>query len=201
MDPLLPRAFLFCYFLLFFLFAFVWRSVLVWRRTGVNPFVLPAGDDAQGYVGRAFRVVMIGTALIAALPVLSSAAPRWLGSWPLLASLPAAAFGWLLLAVALVLLLVAQAQMGASWRIGIDGARATALVRHGLFARSRNPIFLAMRLELLGLFLVLPGVAAAAVLVAGEILMQVQVRLEEQHLAAQHGAAYADYCARVRRWL
>jgi protein-S-isoprenylcysteine O-methyltransferase Ste14 len=29
----------------------------------------------------------------------------------------------------------------------------------------------------------------------------VRVRLEEQHLAALHGAAYADYCARVRRWL
>ena len=40
------------YFLIYFTFAFIWRSVLVYRRTGKNPFVLPSGDDAYGYVGR-----------------------------------------------------------------------------------------------------------------------------------------------------
>jgi len=201
MDPLLPPAFLLAYFLVFFALAFVWRSLRVWRSTGINPFVLPGGDDAHAYVGRAFKVVVGGCGVVAALPVLTADAPRWLGAWPALASVPLAACGWLLLAAALAWLLVAQAQMGASWRIGIDSARPTALVQHGLFACSRNPIFLAMRVELLGVFLVLPGAASAAVLVAGEILMQVQVRLEEQHLAALHGATYADYCARVRRWL
>ena len=201
MDPLLPPVFLLAYFVAFFAFAFVWRSLRVWRRTGVNPVVLPAGDDAYAYVGRAFKLVMVGCGVVAALPVLAADAPRWLGAWTALASVPAAVCGWLLLVVALFWLLVAQAQMGASWRIGIDSARPTALVQHGLFARSRNPIFLAMRVELLGFFLVLPSAASASLLVAGEILMQVQVRLEEQHLAALHGQVYADYCARVRRWL
>ena len=201
MDPLLPPAFLLAYFLVFFLLAFVWRSLLVWRRTGINPFVLPAGDDVCGYVGRAFRLVMPGCALVAALPVVGARASDWLGTWQVFVSQPAAGCGWLMLAAALAWLLVAQAQMGASWRIGIDSERAATLVQHGLFAWSRNPIFLAMRVELLGLFLVLPSAASAAVLVAGEILMQVQVRLEEQHLAALHGAEYASYRARVRRWL
>ncbi|MBP9035557.1 MAG: hypothetical protein KBG29_16810 [Pseudomonadales bacterium] len=201
MDPLLPPAFLPGYFLVFFALAFVWRSLRVWRSTGINPLVLPGGDDAHAYVGRAFKVVMVGCGAVAAAPVLCADAPRWLGAWPALASVLLAACGWLLLVAALAWLLVAQAQMGASWRIGIDSARPTALVQHGLFARSRNPVFLAMRVALLGFFLVLPSAASAAVLVAGEILMQVQVRLEEEHLAALHGAAYADYCARVRRWL
>jgi protein-S-isoprenylcysteine O-methyltransferase Ste14 len=74
-------------------------------------------------------------------------------------------------------------------------------VQGGLFAISRNPIFLAMRVTLLGLFLVLPSAATLSLLVAGEILMQVQVRLEEKHLASLHGAEYAAYCQRVRRWL
>jgi protein-S-isoprenylcysteine O-methyltransferase Ste14 len=74
-------------------------------------------------------------------------------------------------------------------------------VQGGLFAISRNPIFLAMRVTLLGLFLVLPSAATLSLLVAGEILMQVQVRLEEEHLASLHGAEYAAYCHRVRRWL
>ena len=66
---------------------------------------------------------------------------------------------------------------------------------------SRNPIFLAMRVNLLGLFLVFPSAVTAALLVAGEILMQVQVRLEEQHLANLHGQVYDAYRAKVRRWL
>jgi protein-S-isoprenylcysteine O-methyltransferase Ste14 len=201
MDPLLPPGFLLAYFAAFFLLGILWRSLLVWRRTGINPFVLPSTDDAYGYVARAFKLVMGACAAVAALPVLSTRAPDWLGAWPALSSVPGAACGWLLLLAALAWLLVAQVQMGASWRIGIDSARPTALVRHGLFARSRNPIFLAMRAELLGLFLVLPGAVTLAVLVAGEILMQVQVRLEERHLAALHGTDYADYCARVPRWL
>jgi protein-S-isoprenylcysteine O-methyltransferase Ste14 len=75
------------------------------------------------------------------------------------------------------------------------------LVQHGLFARSRNPIFLSMRMALLGLVLVAPSAATLVLLVAGELLMQVQVRLEEQHLTGLHGERYAAYCHRVRRWL
>lgn len=91
--------------------------------------------------------------------------------------------------------------MGASWRIGIDAQRSTELVQHGFFSVSRKPIFLAMRVNLLGLFLVFPAGSTLALLVAGEILMQVQVRLEEQHLLRLNGPAYATYCSRVRRWL
>ena len=85
--------------------------------------------------------------------------------------------------------------------VGIDTQRRTELVQHGLFAISRNPIFLAMRVNLLGLFLISPSAASLAILVAGEILMQVQVRLEEQHLLNMHPTLYASYQQNVRRWL
>jgi protein-S-isoprenylcysteine O-methyltransferase Ste14 len=58
--------------------------------------------------------------------------------------------------------------MGASWRIGIDSANATELVSKGLFSVSRNPIFLAIRLALLGFFLVAPNAATLAILAAAE---------------------------------
>ena len=67
MDTLLPPVFLLAYFVAFFAFAFVWRSLRVWRRTGVNPVVLPAGDDAYAYVGRAFKRVMVCCGVVAAL--------------------------------------------------------------------------------------------------------------------------------------
>jgi protein-S-isoprenylcysteine O-methyltransferase Ste14 len=194
------RYSLLAYFLAYFMLAFVWRSFIVYRRTGVNPFVLPSSDDAYGYVGRAFKFVVFGGAMVVSLIAFAGQAPVWLGAYPALQSWAIFSVGWLLLCVSLIWLLVAQAQMGASWRIGIDAQRHTELVQHGLFSVSRNPIFLAMRVNLLGLFFVFPAAGTLALLVAGEILIQVQVRLEEQHLLQLHGQSYANYCSRVGRW-
>ncbi|MGH9837309.1 MAG: hypothetical protein ACREEM_00820 [Blastocatellia bacterium] len=61
--------------------------------------------------------------------------------------------GVALLLASLIWILIAQKQMGESWRIGIDREQKTALVNRGVFRLSRNPIFLGMRLTLLGYFL------------------------------------------------
>ncbi len=189
------------YFLIYFTFAFIWRSVPVYRRTGKNPFVLPSGDDAYGYVGRAFKFVIAAVAFIVAVNATAPGLLPPLGACPVLQIPSLRVFGWALLLAALAWTLVAQAQMGDSWRIGIDSANSTALVTSGLFAISRNPIFLAMRINLLGLFAVLPNALTLLTLIAGEMLMQVQVRLEETHLAGLHAEQYAQYRKRVRRWL
>jgi protein-S-isoprenylcysteine O-methyltransferase Ste14 len=191
---------LLAYFIAYLLLAFVWRSVIVYKRFGKNPLVLPNRDDAYGYVGRAFKAVVF---LVAGIVTLNAFAPSLVASLgPILPLQTAtvALVGWALLAASLLVLLAAQAQMGSSWRIGIDEENKTDLVRTGLFARSRNPIFLAMRVNLLGLLLVLPNAVTLTLFVAGEVLMQVQVRLEEVHLLCLHAKQYQDYCASVRRW-
>jgi protein-S-isoprenylcysteine O-methyltransferase Ste14 len=189
------------YFALYFFLGFVWRSLLVFRQTGINPIVLPATDDAYGYVGRAFKLAMLACMGVVLTITFVERADVWLGSYPALQAPALRLTGWVLLLLALVWLLVAQAQMGIAWRVGIDAHQPTPLVQHGLFSRSRNPIFLSMRVALLGLVLVVPSAATLVLLVAGELLMQVQVRLEEQHLSGLHGERYAAYCDRVRRWL
>ena len=192
---------LLAYFALYFFLGFVWRSLLVFRQTGINPIVLPATDDAYGYVGRAFKLAMLACMGVVLTITFVERADVWLGSYPALQAPALRLTGWVLLLLALVWLLVAQAQMGIAWRVGIDAHQPTPLVQHGLFSRSRNPIFLSMRVALLGLVLVVPSAATLVLLVAGELLMQVQVRLEEQHLSGLHGERYAAYCDRVRRWL
>ncbi|MFO0490722.1 MAG: methyltransferase family protein, partial [Curvibacter sp.] len=82
-----------------------------------------------------------------------------------------------------------------------DSTNRTELVSKGLFSVSRNPIFLSTRLALLGFFMVAPNAFTLAILAAGEIVIQVQVRLEEMHLSGLHGAAYDQYCSQVPRWL
>jgi protein-S-isoprenylcysteine O-methyltransferase Ste14 len=188
------------FFALYFVLAFVWRGVTVYRRTGVNPLVLPRRDDAHGYIGRAFKVVLIGVAALLAAETFSPGGVHRFGQADLLDTPIARVLGWTVLWASLVWLVIAQAQMGNSWRVGIDEARTTDLVTRGVFGWSRNPIFLGLRVTLAGLILVLPFGSTLALAVAAEVLIQVQVRLEETHLRALHGDRYEAYVRRVRRW-
>ncbi len=189
------------YLVAFFGVALVWRSYRVWRTTGVNPYVLTRGEDALSYVGGLFRLSLIAITAIVIVYVLSAEAYAWLVPIAWLAHSGVALLGFALLMAALAWVLVAQIQMGESFRIGVDTAHATALIRHGLFGVSRNPIFLGMLVMLLGFGLVLPSAASLAVSVLGYASIQIQVRLEEEHLTRLHGDAYRAYQRAVRRWL
>ena len=189
------------YFLFYFAIAFVARSWLTWRRTGINPFVLGNSESAHDFVGKLFRLVVLAVALAVALNAFAPAAMQWLTPILWLEHGAVAGLGWLLLIGTLLWIALAQVQMGNSWRIGIDTNRKTELIQQGLFGVSRNPIFLGMRLNLLGFFLIMPNAVTLTILVAGDILVQIQVRLEEEYLRQLHGAAYNAYCQQVRRWL
>jgi protein-S-isoprenylcysteine O-methyltransferase Ste14 len=106
-----------------------------------------------------------------------------------------------ILLVSLVWVALAQVQMGKSWRIGIDKENKTDLVETGIFSLSRNPIFLGMRAMLFGLFLMIPNALTLLTWILGDVLMQIQVRLEEEFLRSVHGDGYQDYKTRVRRWI
>lgn len=197
----MERWALFLFFVLYFVIGFAWRSWRVWRQTGVNPYVLPAGDDAQGYAARGFRYVLIGLGLYTVLQAAWPQTDDLLGRLAWLNGPALRLAGWSLLLLSFAWMCVAQSQMGASWRIGIDTERKTELVRHGLFRLSRNPIFLALRASLLGLLMLRPNAATLTLALAGELLMQMQVRQEEAFLRQRHGTGYEEYCAHTRRWL
>lgn len=187
-------------FTLYFVVAFVVPTLRVWHATGKNPYVLPVGDDAHGFVSRAMKVLIAALFAYFIVKQLWPAAGMQMGmlgvaQWPFLRTT-----GWIALLGAIVWTVIAQYQMGQSWRIGIDMQHRTGLVTTGLFAWSRNPIFLAMRICLAALLMIQPNAVTLAFFLAGDLVMQFQVRLEEAFLRQQHGSAYSQYCARVRRW-
>ncbi|KIQ96559.1 putative protein-S-isoprenylcysteine methyltransferase [Lysobacter sp. A03] len=71
----------------------------------------------------------------------------------------------------------------------------------GVFALSRNPIYLGNTLLLLGLALALhwPWLLVTA-LVAAVSVNQLAIKREERHLAARFGPVFAEYSQRVPRW-
>lgn len=177
------------------------RTHLTWRRTGINPYVLGKSDSAYDHIGRLFRVSL---ALIVSVIMVYAWVPA---AYALLTPI-----GWLerpwfdavgvaLLSFAFLWIVAAQMQMGDAWRVGIDKKKQTELVQRGVFRLSRNPIFLGMRLLLLDLFLTLPSAVMLALWWLGDVLLQIQVRLEEEHLRSVHGEVYRDYAQKTRRWL
>ena len=101
----------------------------------------------------------------------------------------------------LILLLLSLVSFGKSFRVGIDIDHPDRLVTTGLFAFSRNPIYLAFGFVLLGQFLVFPNWILLVYLAAGIWLFHRQVLREEEFLTKHYRQEYTAYCNRVRRYL
>ena len=195
------KIFLPIYFLLFFGLAMFWRSYIAWKRTGINPYKLGNGDTVHDFVGKLFRLTLIVAALIVFVFSFLDQYYEWLSPIAWMNSSVLMMIGIALLVLALIWVLVAQLHMGDSWRIGIDEESKSALVQHGLFGVSRNPIFLGMLVMLVGLLLLLPTAVTLTITVLGFVLIHVQVRLEEAFLTEKYGEDYRKYQMNVRRWI
>jgi hypothetical protein len=117
--------------------AFGVRTWLQIRRTGTSGF--------RGISGRPGSLVWWGGVLFPTALLLGLAAPTLMITGitaPVLPAHPALAAAGLIAGLAgLVVVLLAQAAMGSSWRIGVDDTERTELIRSGLFRSIRNPIF------------------------------------------------------------
>lgn len=189
------------YLVVYFGIAFVWRSVVVYKTTGINPYVLGGSDNAYDYIGVVFRLTFLAVVGVIILFSVFSGFYDYVAPIAWLESEFVRWFGLILLIISLIWTSIAQVQMGTSWRIGIDKKNKTELVESGLFKVSRNPIFLGMGLALIGFFLTIPNAITLLTMILGDVLMQIQVRLEEEHLRNLHGERYAEYCQKVRRWI
>ena len=167
----------------------------------MNPFVFKGSDSAHDFIGRVTKALF---GLVVAVVVIHAFIPsvyQYLMPITWLERTWVRWTGVILLLASLVWTVLAQAQLGDSWRIGIDYEHRTELVHRGVFGFSRNPIFLGMLVTLLGLFLVIPNVGTLITLLVGIILLGIQVRLEEEYLTRTHGDKYIDYRRNVRRWI
>lgn len=112
--------------------------------------------------------------------------------------------GWIgviLCILGLSLFLYSLISFGRSFRVGIDEDNPGSLITTGAFAISRNPIYTAFGLVLLGEFLIYPNWILLVYLIAGYWLFNRQVLLEEQSLVKIYGEEYKQYCKKVRRYL
>ena len=123
----------------------------------------------------------------------------WFSSAPLLFSPGSVVItlGWLLIAVGSVPVIRGHLELG--WRTHMPSVRDT-LVRHGLYAHVRHPIYAGGVLIFIGLALLKPTSTVMVACGLGVGWLIVQARLEEIDLV-QRLPAYRDYMKQVPRFI
>jgi len=75
------------------------------------------------------------------------------------------------------------------------------LLTHGLFRRSRNPIYLGAILALAGIALLLGSLLAFIPVIAFWAVLNYRFIPHEEHVLKKTFKEYAKYCKNVKRWL
>lgn len=138
--------------------------------------------------------------------------PVWLAGFAAIGGLFGRAFpvhysansliGFLLVALALVLMVLAVIQMMIARTTVIPRRDPDALITGGLYRFSRNPIYLADAILLAGLYIAWDALVALPLVAVFMIVIQMRFILEEEErLTRVFGAVFEDYRARTRRWL
>jgi hypothetical protein len=99
----------------------------------------------------------------------------------------------------LFLLLWSLISFRKSFRIGIDTDHPDKLIVDGVFAFSRNPIYVAFVTVLIGEFLIFPNWISLIYLVAAAGLMHRQVLREEEYLKGHRCMPQPSSCSSVYR--
>src|SRR5258707_3612191 len=106
--------------------------------------------------------------------------------------------GVLVCLAGLLLLLWSLVSFGRSFRVGIDTEHPDKLATSGIFAFSRNPIYVAFALILSGQFLIFSNWILLLYIGAAIWLFHRQALREEGYLKNHYATEYLEYCNRVR---
>jgi protein-S-isoprenylcysteine O-methyltransferase Ste14 len=188
----------------FVLYLALWfvKRVELKKSSGVEANVIhTATRPIQKYFGVLEKVMSAGIALILlAHPFLPQALvirTRLFGE----AFGATTTVGIFLALAGLALCRVAQVTIGRSWRVGIDENAKPGLVTNGIYSLIRNPTYSGMYLMCIGVFLVLPTVLISYWIIGFYLMMEFQVRCEEEYLERQYGDDFRAYTKRTKRYI
>ncbi|GAB4354366.1 MAG: isoprenylcysteine carboxylmethyltransferase family protein [Oricola sp.] len=112
------------------------------------------------------------------------------------------AVGFLMVAGALAIDAAAMAILHRAHTTILPHRKADHLVTRGVFAVSRNPIYVANTMLVIGAGLI-SGIAwyFPLAFIAAYLTQKLAIEREEKHLEARFGKYYRDYRKRVNRWV
>ena len=153
-------------------------------------------DAGETKPGRVLPPVFLLAALIA-MEVLHEFAPGTRLIWP-----PYTYLGWIAFAAGVIVAVAVKLRFDRAGTPIKPYEISEHLVTDGLFAYSRNPVYVGMILGLSGIVVVLGTLTPAFVVPVFAYLIRVRfIALEERTLEDRFGDAYRDYAKRVRCWI
>jgi protein-S-isoprenylcysteine O-methyltransferase Ste14 len=186
------------------LLIFVGKAVYLRLGGNINPIAIGGGKRglllAVELIAVAGLVVWIVEGLLFAFHVGFRIFPPPLDA-PLINSLSAKIIGVALVTLGLILLALAFVSFGDSWRVGFDIKTPGALVTTGIFAVSRNPIYVFLDIWFIGIFLINGALIFLIFAVLAVAVLHWQILQEESFLLKLYGQSYQNYCARTGRYI
>lgn len=96
---------------------------------------------------------------------------------------------------------IAQVTIGKSWRVGIDEKAKPGLITTGIYKYMRNPTYTGIYVLCTGVWFLNPTFLYSYWILAFFIMMEFQVRCEEEYLESTYGSDYLEYCNRTKRYI
>jgi protein-S-isoprenylcysteine O-methyltransferase Ste14 len=184
-------------FVVFFIVDALARGYLHYRSTGATG-VARTGRKPRDMIGATVAVAGMAATVVGAL----LAATEHLGPLSYLDQTTVRVAGLVVALIGIGAVFAAQSDMGASWRVNVDYGERTELIRTGMFAVIRNPIFTLIVVTTFGLTLMTPNAVALTGVVTLAVGIDLHVRLvEEPYLRWAHGDVYREYAATVGRFV
>ncbi len=108
--------------------------------------------------------------------------------------------GYFVAFLSLTLLIAGYHALGSSWKVGTDEESKERFVTDGIFAYTRNPVYIFFSVFSASLFLINGDYSLLILFVLITVSLHLQVLREERILSKQYGAVYKEYLARVPRY-
>jgi protein-S-isoprenylcysteine O-methyltransferase Ste14 len=170
----------------------------------INPIVIGGGKHglslAIEWIAVVGLIVWLTAVLLYAFHVTLGIFPALL-DLRLVSSVTARNVGVVLVTLGLMLFALAFVSFGDSWRVGLDLRTPGALITGGVFALSRNPIYVFLDVWFIGTFLINGTLIFLIFALLAVAFLHWQILQEERFLLRLYGRPYQVYCAKTGRYL
>jgi len=190
--------------ILFLLYFLLWKvkKINQVRKWGINPEVIDKSQsNLQKYVSLLFKLLTCYVLIIIVVHVLGFHIGSFFRKIDSLNTIVFDCIGFGIGLLGLSFCLYAQVKMGKSWRVGIDEENKTELVTDGLYKFIRNPTYLGLFILNIGVWLIWPSNSVFLLNVLFFLILEVQVRCEEDYLTKIFGEEYLNYKKRTKRYI
>lgn len=187
-----------------FLVILVSRAVYMLVSRGINPIVIGGGKKGMVLI---VELLAFAGLLVWIIEVVLYALHTDFHLFPspldkvLIDSQVSRIIGAALVSLGLLFFIAAFVSFGDSWRVGFDVKTPGSLVTGGIFALSRNPIYVFLDLWFIGIFLINGRLIFLIFAILTAIVVHWQILQEEAFLSNLYGQTYHQYRARTGRYI